>query len=336
MTTPHEIGVADRRDLLAAGMQSSVELESQVGKGMTAIPTLAMPTANPKDLPERDPRPIAAAGPAPAPRRPAPSIADAEAEETLVLVAKGHPIDGTILKGQLGTLGYAAEVAENGLDALEQWRTGRFALLIADCHMPLMDGYELARSIRRLEAETGQARRPVIACTANALRGDAEACFAAVMDDYLPKPVAVHALAMKLNRWLPLPAIPAATGSGEEPEAPAAPATASPLDPQALTAVVGHDSKAQQRILARFRDSHRQDVDRLAQAFEDGDLSEVARWAHRIRGASRTIGAMDLGALCEQIESAARSGDRAQANRLRPELLRESARLKTFLSELPG
>jgi signal transduction histidine kinase/CheY-like chemotaxis protein len=176
---------------LARLMEGSVDLVSEVGKGTTAILTLPMPVADPKDLPTAEPMRMGAEAIGDAPRRLAPTVAEAEAEGTLVLVAEDHPINSMILTGQLGTLGYAAEVAENGAEALEKWKTGRFGLLIADCHMPILDGYGLTRAIRQFEAETRQQRRPIIACTANALRGDAEACLAAGMDDYLAKPVAI-------------------------------------------------------------------------------------------------------------------------------------------------
>jgi len=105
---------------------------------------------------------------------------------------------------QVQTLGYAAQTAEHGIEALEKWKSGRSGLVITDCHMPQMDGYELARSIRRLESAEGRKRVPIIACTANALLGEAEACRAAGMDDCLIKPVELSQLAEKLEQWLPL------------------------------------------------------------------------------------------------------------------------------------
>ena len=84
------------------------------------------------------------------------------------------------------------------------WKSGRFGLVITDCHMPHMDGYDLARSIRELESDAGRERVPIIACTANAMQGEAEACLAAGMDDFLVKPVELAQLSEKLDRWLPL------------------------------------------------------------------------------------------------------------------------------------
>ena len=101
-------------------------------------------------------------------------------------------------------LGYASETAEDGFAALDLWSTGRFGLVITDVNMPEMDGYELARRIREVEARKGLPRTPIIACTANAMGGEAEKCRAAGMDDYIAKPTQIPRLAEKLDRWLPL------------------------------------------------------------------------------------------------------------------------------------
>src|SRR6185503_2714664 len=132
-------------------------------------------------------------------------VAQAEREHTLVLIADDHSTNRLLITRQLNIIGFAAETAENGLQALQKWQTGRFAAVISDVNMPELDGYELARRIRRIEADEGRARTPIIACTANALRGEAESCLSAGMDDYLAKPVQLAELAAKLHQWLPLP-----------------------------------------------------------------------------------------------------------------------------------
>jgi CheY-like chemotaxis protein len=129
-------------------------------------------------------------------------VSQAEREGTLMLVVDDHPINRMVMLKQVNTLGYAAETAEDGLDALEKWKTGRFAAVLTDCNMPELSGYQLAREIRAGEARAGLPRTPIIACTANALGGEAEKCFAAGMDDYLAKPVQLSQLATKLQQWV--------------------------------------------------------------------------------------------------------------------------------------
>ena len=191
---------------LAAMMRGSVEMASEPGGGTTMMLTLPAPIADPKNVPQPRLAPAqrAIAGVS-GKRRMAPTVAQAEVEGTLVLLVDDHPINCMVLMRQVNTLGYAAETAENGVAALRLLKSGRFCLVIADCNMPEMDGYELTRALRRIESDNGMKRTPIIACTANAMQGDAEACFAAGMDDYLAKPVELKELMNKLDRWLPIP-----------------------------------------------------------------------------------------------------------------------------------
>ncbi|MCC6374905.1 MAG: response regulator, partial [Moraxellaceae bacterium] len=90
----------------------------------------------------------------------------------------------------------------NGLEALTLWHQHRFALVITDCHMPEMDGFELTQKIRLLE-QSDSKLCPIIAFTANALRGETERCLSAGMNDYLSKPLEIQALHRTLQKWLP-------------------------------------------------------------------------------------------------------------------------------------
>ena len=111
-------------------------------------------------------------------RRSPPGIEDAAREGSLVLLVDDHPINCMVLLHQVNTLGYAAETAENGAIALQKWQSGRFSLVITDCNMPVMDGYDLARRIREAEAHGGLRRTPIIASSANALGSESQQCSA--------------------------------------------------------------------------------------------------------------------------------------------------------------
>jgi signal transduction histidine kinase/ActR/RegA family two-component response regulator len=135
----------------------------------------------------------------------APNIEQAAASGKLILLADDNETNRDVICAQLLQLGYAAEVAEDGVTALEKWRTGRYALLLTDCHMPLMDGFLLTGFIR-MEEGSGP-RKPIIAVTANAMQGEVQRCLDSGMDDYLSKPFRMAELEPMLSKWLPLEAL---------------------------------------------------------------------------------------------------------------------------------
>jgi PAS domain S-box-containing protein len=291
---------------LAQMMGGSISLESEPGKGTTITLELSLPVAEP--LPGSGAGSASALPAATAMRRMAPGTAQAETEGTLVLLADDHPVNRMLLLRQVRTLGYAAQTADDGVQALEMWKSGRFGLLITDCHMPHMDGYELARSIRRLESDAGRERVPIIACTANALQGEAKTCFAAGMDDFLVKPVELAQLTEKLDRWLPLPQAPSppAAPAGSSPQA--TPAD-SPIDQALLTAKCVGDASMVGEVLAAFRRTCEDDSAGLRQAVAADDVAQVTQFAHRMAGASKMVGALAFAAACENIDRASRIGD---------------------------
>ena len=132
-----------------------------------------------------------------------PSRADAIERNALILVAEDNETNQAVIQYQLSELGYQADIASNGMEALKAWRTGDYALLLTDLQMPEVDGYELARQVR--EQETSDRRIPIVALSANTLMDEAENCMSAGMDAYLSKPVALSELEATLDQWLETP-----------------------------------------------------------------------------------------------------------------------------------
>ncbi len=117
-----------------------------------------------------------------------------------VLLVEDNPVNQRVAQRNLEKLGLAVDIASNGREALDAFRPGRFDAILMDCQMPEMDGYEATRQIRRIEG--AGARVPIIALTANALKGDRETCLAAGMDDHLAKPLEPEKLRACLGRHL--------------------------------------------------------------------------------------------------------------------------------------
>jgi HPt (histidine-containing phosphotransfer) domain-containing protein len=195
--------------------------------------------------------------------------------------------------------------------------------------MPQMDGYELARSIRSLESAEDRKRVPIIACTANALLGEAEACRAAGMDDCLVKPVELSQLTEKLEHWLPLPPELAAPAAAAGPAADAAPAV-TPIDQALLMKNCGGYAEVVTEVLAAFRRTCEEDAAVLKDALDAGDAARVTQSAHRMAGASKMIGALGFAAACEQIDRASRAGDWNAILAGMPAFERERMRLAAY------
>ncbi|QTQ38941.1 Putative two component system fusion protein (sensory histidine kinase and response regulator) [Aromatoleum petrolei] len=237
---------------------------------------------------------------------PPPSVAEARALGRLILVAEDDEINQKVVLQQLALLGFAAEVASTGIEALRMWRNGHYALVLTDLHMPEMDGYALAEAIRREEA--GRRRIPILALTANALRGEANRAHAMGMDEYLTKPIQIHVLRAALEKWLPVP-----RASHAAPPLTASTRAASPtpvVDVAVLRALVGDDKETVCAILGDYLVVARQQAAELQAAFADGDIRTVGALAHRLKASSRAVGAAALGDLCAELENAGRAEDR--------------------------
>jgi CheY-like chemotaxis protein len=219
-----------------------------------------------------------------------------------LLVVDDHPVNREVLVRQLKLLGLAADTAEDGSEALAAWAPGRYAAVLADLHMPGMDGFALTRQLRAAEAENGGARTPIVAVTANAMRGEEERCLAAGMDAYLAKPVAIDRLRATLERWL-------AIGEGAEAAAQSAGPGAA-IDRNVLAAWLGDDHDGIEDLLRKFRDSAVESEQAINAAWRAADLAALTAAAHRLKGAAQAVGATRLGAAADGLEQAGKAGDR--------------------------
>jgi len=249
-----------------------------------------------------------------------------------ILLAEDNPINVDVISQQLRLLGCHCSVALDGAQALTLWQAGHFDLLLTDCHMPVMDGFALARAIR--QQEPPGTRLPIIAITANAMKGEAERCFAAGMDAYLTKPIRLHELAAQLARYpqarLPDAALPAPPNAALLDTAPpgrthpglAATVVAASVTPAAtatasapvvwraetLGELVGPDLALQKRLLQKFLLAAGGHIDAILAATQAGQWGVAAGTAHTLKSAARSVGALQLGELCQHIETSGHAG----------------------------
>jgi PAS domain S-box-containing protein len=260
-----------------------------------------------------------------------PSREAAEAEGSLILVAEDNLISQEVIRRQLNLLGYAVDLAENGSCALEKCKMHRYGLLLTDCHMPKMDGYDLTKSIREMEVDS-KTRLPIVALTANVMQSDTNNCLEAGMDGYLFKPVELDELKQALNKWLPLKVraeIFTATspGGGETSEDSEKP----PADVNVLTKLVGNDPSVHIKLLEGFLLSTRQILEELERAWGEQSAPVVSKLLHKLKSSVRSVGAKALGDLCEEMERAGKEGDWRQLIELKPRFREQSNKVLEYL-----
>ena len=254
-----------------------------------------------------------------------------------VLMAEDNGVNQVVARNMLRTLGCEFEIVANGQLALEAAKLGGYDMVLMDCQMPVMDGYEATRQLRAWEATQEPGRRiPIVALTANALVGDAETCLASGMDDHLAKPYSRNQLGKTMARWLaphlvertpqaeanapvPLDSAPA-SGATPAPVSPATPPAATPgqgaalrLDQRALDNIRaledGDDTSVLDEVIGMFLDEAPDHLRRLKAAAQSGDALDLCNTAHAMKSASLNLGAIALGELCRGIEAKAKAGD---------------------------
>lgn len=261
--------------------------------------------------------------------------ADAAPEEVAsvpyrILLAEDNAVNRKLALMQLKKIGYRADVAEDGHAVLAAMQSTRYDLILMDCQMPEMDGYETTRAIRAVEQHSG-AHIPIIAITANAMEGDRERCMEAGMDDYLAKPISVAAMREKLAHWLK------GAGVGAPGQADQA-GDMVVIDRKTIDRLYELQQEGEPDIVAEMIGIYLSDTPVLltsaGEALAGNDAKKLRRVAHSLKSTSAHLGAVRLYALCKDMEESARLGDLQNAPAAFAEISAEYPRVLQALNDL--
>jgi signal transduction histidine kinase/DNA-binding response OmpR family regulator len=291
------LGLAISRRL-ADLMDGVVGVESAPGQGSTFSLWLTMPLAKLENLQNttgktsmETVRPISQGG-LDAPR---------------ILVVDDHPVNLELLVYQIRYLGLHTESADNGEMALALWREKKFDMVITDCHMPKMDGYELSMAIRDIEVLESRPRMPILACTANVFSEENEQCFRAGMDAIVIKPTDTARLREAILKLLGSTSA-VATETSPKVSPIGQHSAMMPIDYEMLGDMV-RDRAGQVDLLRRFLEHQNTDVATLMLELQKENLAGIARVSHRLKGASLMVAARELADVYTAIERAAKQND---------------------------
>jgi len=228
-----------------------------------------------------------------------------------VLLVEDNPVNQKVAAGLLRQLGIEADIAADGLEGIQAFRKKSYDLIIMDCQMPRLDGWECTRAIRKLEAATApECHVPIVALTAQALPGDREKCLSSGMDDYLTKPVDADMFlrAVKAHLAGQSPSLP----SSMPPPAPAVAAATGPapiLDNAVVDKIRSYGADAVRDVYGTLLEELPGRRNQMSTALTLGDLKTLATVAHAVKGGTGTLGCRDLHLRCADLEHLARAGE---------------------------
>ncbi len=254
-----------------------------------------------------------------------PATVPSRAAPARILLVEDNAVNQKLAIRLLEKLGCRVDVAANGREGVEMLTLLPYDLVFMDCQMPELDGYDATRQIRA--SETRMARVPIIAMTANAMRGDREKCLEAGMDDYITKPIRTDDLAAMLQRWLDPDREVEGTGARRTGEYDAV--EMSPLDQLRIYDLSGGSTLVSELCRLFLTDTPAR-IAALGEAVAREDTEEVHLIAHTVKGAAWLVGARQLGAVAEGLEQQSGTGVLRRGAEQAVRLQREFDRIRPF------
>lgn len=256
-----------------------------------------------------------------------------------VLLAEDNEVNQMVVAEILDSAGYQYHIVENGREAVEAISRERYDLVLMDCQMPEMDGFQATAHIRKDESSSGR-HIPIIALTANATKADREKCLAGGMDDYISKPITPNHLLAKIGKWIAQEANVSTTHEVEEDDAhPPKECTVDidlPIDYKEFTARCDGNTVLVAKIIAKFLDRSPQELQQMAESLAAGDTESLGQMAHRLKGAAATLSAEPLRAQAVRLESLAREGNLVDARPCFEKLQQEFERFVEYIDSQLG
>lgn len=259
-----------------------------------------------------------------------------------ILLVEDHPVNQMVIMTQLESLGYQADCVDNGKDAIAKLSQQNYDIVLMDCQMPVLDGYEATKELRRRE---GLRRHTiVIALTAHALPHDRDKCLAAGMDDYLSKPIEQEVLGEMIERWVKYTANTKRAKIRSEvqkntphPKLSPAGLTAlnldeTPLDLERLNSISRGKASFQQQLVQTFVENAQLGLEQMRLALQVNDLVTIEQQAHRIKGSSANVGVRGMPDVAAQLEQQAREKTLEGATERLEALERHLEKVKGFLN----
>jgi PAS domain S-box-containing protein len=258
-------------------------------------------------------------------------ISNSTSHNTRILLAEDDPINQHMTKLFLTKSGYQVDVANDGRAALKLLEENDYAVVLMDCMMPVLSGYEATAIIRNPASAVRNHAVPVIALTANAMREDRDSCLAAGMDDYLAKPIEVAKVLGMLEKWIPLDIMPRAeNGRGAGPCA----STIVIFDKGEFVSRSMGDLQLSRYIATIFMENAPEYIEEIRIALADQDAGALRQSAHKLKGAAATMALPQLTETAYLLEEIAESDEMARATGLLPELVKRFEQALEALKEL--